>query len=242
MSTKHASIIPVPVSGDDKVVQDVQRWILQMVEQLRFEEVAAEAIPRCRLIMDLKLREKVLQFAVDWLLHCGEFGLVRTLLKGYPIKPYDEQATVWLCTLHLYVAKKTRARTDLLALQQFVREYEQALGGAASVDLFLAVAVLTRDLADIARVIKYIDAREDDNDLPLLLGIVRITQDPEDVRRLCERCRLARDQGKATTVLCLLELLLAKFPKGQAEELLALLPNEGARSRTLRLHKLYQQN
>lgn len=242
MSRKHASIIPVPVDEDDKTTYEVQRWILEMVEALRFEELVKETLPRCGRIMDLVNRERVIQYAVDFLLRCNEFELARSLVRRCPATPCDAEAIAWLCALHLYVAKKTAAVADLDALQQFVRTHEQALGGAEALDLFLIVAKFTRDRADVARVIKYVDSREEDFDLPALLEIVRITQDSVDVERLCERCKRAKDRGMALQVLVLLEILLAEFPNKQAEKLFGLLPTEDARSRSRRRSRIYQLN
>lgn len=107
----------------------------------------------------------------------------------------------------------------------------------------MAVAELTRDLGDIARVMKYLGGmEEDDDDLPFLLRIVQITKDPEDIRRLCNRCRSSRDPKKARKILFQLESLIARFPEATLQQVVTLLPTEGAQVRARLLHIKFTNN
>lgn len=95
MSSKHATIIPVPMKDGDAVVLLLQDWVLHKVYAQQFEDIVEGFIARCMNIAKLEDRERLLGFTVDWLLKCKEFANARILLRNYPVKDVDPEAADW---------------------------------------------------------------------------------------------------------------------------------------------------
>lgn len=242
MTMKHGSIVPVPVEDGDEAVSLLQDWVLHKVYTEQFEDIAEGFIARCMNIERLEDRERLLGFTVDWLLKCKEFALARALLRNYPVKDFDPEVAELVGYLYLTLATQTGMTSDQDLLQRYLQSHELELGCQDSLDLFMAVAELTRNLSDIARVMKYLDSLTEDDDLPFLLRITEVTKDPDDIRRLCNRCANAKDPKKARKILFRLETLIARLPEPNLQRVVALLPTEGAQVRARLLHIKFFSN
>lgn len=237
MTFRHGTIIPAPLGEDEETdeVKKVLIWIRRLVYTLRFEALAIGLIPQIFCFSESDRREAILRYAVEWPAECDEFARALSLLTTYPVTREGVDETEGVGLLFLYVAKKSRDRTHLALARDFIEQHEQVLEEMDAIDLFMELAEATRDMTDVVRVQKQLADLADEHDFFFRIRIAAITQDEDELMRLCRRISKHHDPDQARELLRLLERTIVKLPKAKAERLVAILPSERARKRARRV-------